>query len=275
MLKGKTGRVLRVLLLAVLVRAVLPAATLGAGEQLVVSGPAMEYDVQRLHEIMPAGVEMVDSAVAVLEQGWFGLGPAERKLFERYFDPAGTGDLDEDFVSTVLDNYRAVRQRLDGRLAVEFESESGQCDLQRLYYTDLVRVHVCPYFASETRSKRLARQLVHEVVHIALLVVDRPYYYPTSSAYAELTPRGPRSAQLPVVGPLLRELVHSDTLYHPDAYAWFAADVAELAAAGDLQVFGEQGQDQEGGDAAFKGAAVSDMAVLRHQRYATPEVRSS
>jgi hypothetical protein len=270
MLKGKTGWMLGVLLLAVLVRAVLLAAALGTGEQLVVSGPATEQNVQKLHEVVPAAVEMVDSAVVVLEQGWSGLGPAERELFERYFDPAGTGDLDEDFVSTVLSNYRAVRQRLDGRLVVEFESESGYCVRQRLYYTDLVRVHVCPYFASETRSKRLARGFVHEVVHIALLVVDRPYYRRTSSAYAELTPRGPRSAQLPVVGPLLRELAHSDTLYHPDAYAWFAVDVAELAATGDQQVSDGQGQEQEGVDTSINSATFTDVAVLRHQRYATP-----
>ena len=125
----------------------------------------------------------------------------------------------------------------------------------RLYYTDLVRVHVCPYFATETREERMARQWVHELTHIALLVVDRSYYQPTSIAYAALTPRGSWTAQLPLIGPILREIAHSDTLYHPDAYARFAAAlVAEPRA--------------EPGPAPPvlpSAEGVVDMAILRHQ----------
>jgi hypothetical protein len=64
---------------------------------------------------------------------------------------------------------------------------------------------------------------------MALLVVDRPYYDPRSysSMYNALTPRGSWATQIPVVGHILRELAQSDTLYHPDAYSWFAALVDE------------------------------------------------
>jgi hypothetical protein len=41
-----------------------------------------------------------------------------------------------------------------------------------------------------------------------------------------LTPYGSRLAQLPVVGPLIREIQQGDTLYHPDAYAHFTIAVS-------------------------------------------------
>jgi hypothetical protein len=140
---------------------------------------------------------------------------------------------------------------------VEFEAESENCDLMRLYYTDLVKIHVCPYFATETRDERMARQWVHELTHIALLVVDRPYYQPVSTAYAALTPRGSWTAQIPLVGPILREIVHNDTLYHPDAYARFAAaPVAEPQA---------ESSPSPQPTIVPSGEGVVDMAILRHQ----------
>ena len=67
--------------------------------------------------------------------------------------------------------------------------------------------------------------MIHEFGHIALLSKDRPYYRPTSKLYAELTPRGSWASQLPGIGPVIREVVASDTLYHPDAYAHFALEM--------------------------------------------------
>ena len=64
------------------------------------------------------------------------------------------------------------------------------------------------------------------MTHIALRVKDRPYYRPTSKAYAELTPKGSWLNELPVIGPVIREVVASDTLYHPDAYAHFTIAVS-------------------------------------------------
>jgi hypothetical protein len=202
---------------------------------------------------------MVDGAITVLSRGWHGMSSTEREQFQRFFDPANTGDIDAQFLSQVLDNYRQIREQFDKELTFEFEAESQMCDLMRLYYTDLFKIHVCPYFATETRTDRLARQLVHEMTHIALLVVDRPYYYPTSSAYATLTPRGPWTAQIPVIGPLFRELAHSDTLYHPDAYARFAAElVAE-----------PEGEPRPSPEPCSSPSVdqVVDMAVLRQERF--------
>ena len=95
------------------------------------------------------------------------------------------------------------------------------------------------------------------LAHIALLVVDRPYYQPTSSTYAALTPRGSWTAQIPLIGPLLREIAHNDTLYHPDAYTRFAAAlVAERQA---------ESTSTPPPAAVVSGEGVADLAVLRHQ----------
>ena len=98
------------------------------------------------------------------------------------------------------------------------------CTGIRLFYTDFVQVYICPYITQEDNIERKARVLIHEVAHMALLVTDRPYYDPKSysSRYNALTPQGSWSTKIPVIGHIIREIVHSDTLYHPDAYSWFA-----------------------------------------------------
>lgn len=102
------------------------------------------------------------------------------------------------------------------------------CEGMRLYYTDFIKIHVCPYLnITETSVNRMARVFVHELTHMALLVADRTYYDPKSysSRYAELTPRGHWTAQIPLIGLIFREIARSDTLYHPDGYSHFAAKV--------------------------------------------------
>ncbi len=194
---------------------------------LVLSGTYDEAAMLRLDAIAPLSVEMVEGAIEVLARGWSDMRPAEQEQFRRFFDPAQTGEIDDRFVRDVLHNYRLIRQRFGRRIRVEFEAKSRPCELMRLYYTDFIEVHVCPYFMTDARTRRLARDLVHEVTHSALLALDRPYYSPGSSAYRQLTPRGPWTARIPVVGPLFRAIARGDTLYHPDAYAWFAATVTE------------------------------------------------
>jgi hypothetical protein len=241
---------------------VLPARVLGqvAGLEMVASGAEGEGLVlQRMETILPASRQMVDNAIEVLSQGWSNMSPEEQDLLQRYFDPAHSGGIDEQYVRKVHANYRRIRRRLNGRLVFELETDSDLCELQRLYYTDMVRVHVCPYLLTETRARRMARQLVHEVVHMALLVLDRPYYHGTSTAYTRLAPRGPWTAQLPVVGRVIGEIVRGDTLYHPDAYARYAAEV------GQNEVI--SGPAPRPADAAINVGLVTDMAVLRNQRH--------
>ena len=154
------------------------------------------------------------------------MSPAEREAFLALYDPAGTGEIDEGFVEEVLVNYQIIQEELSREIAVVYEPEDKKCVDMRLYYTDLIKLYVCPYYLTEKDEIRKARTLIHEMAHKALLVMDRPYYRPTNEAYAQLTPNGSWMAQLPVVGPVIREIQHSDTLYHPDAYAHFTVAVS-------------------------------------------------
>jgi hypothetical protein len=175
-----------------------------------------------VEELTPLSLQFVDGAIAVLSRGWSGMNEAERETFLQIYDPAGTGEVDEQYVAEVLGNYRQIRSTLADGLPVAYAGHSDTCEGQRLYYTDLARLYVCPHFFEEENNLRKARTLIHEMAHKALLVSDRAYYRPTSKQYAKLTPKGSWTAQLPLVGRVLREVLRGDTLYHPDAYAHYA-----------------------------------------------------
>jgi hypothetical protein len=176
---------------------------------------------QQLQAIIPISEQLVEEAIAALSKGWMEMNQSEQEAFLALYDPANTGEVDQEFVESTLVNYRRIQETLGREIAVVYEPDSEQCEGKRLYYTDLFKLHVCPYFFTEGNEIRKARTLIHEMAHIALLVRDRTYYRPTNKAYAQLTPRGSWLAQLPVVGPAIREIQQSDTLYHPDAYAHF------------------------------------------------------
>jgi hypothetical protein len=199
------------------------------------SGQREELEViQQVLTITPLSIEMIDQTVAVLSDGWSGMSHAEQQAFLTIYDPADTGEINEQFVSTVLSNYQRIRHSLDNEIEVRYQPDDGRCEGMQLYYTDIINLHICPYFLIETNDTRRARTLIHEFAHIALRVTDRPYYRPTSKLYAELTPRGSGAAQLPVIGPVIREIVGNDTLYHPDAYAHFAVAASGQASAREL-----------------------------------------
>lgn len=190
------------------------------------TGDAERLVSQQVQAIIPTSVQLVNGAIAVLSKGWVGMNPAEQEAFLALYDPAGTGDIDEAFVAAVLVNYQKIREELDKEIAVVYETNNEKCEDMRLYYTDLVKLHVCPYYLTEKDEIRKARTLIHELAHTALLVTDRPYYRPTNGAYAQLTPNGSWLAQTPIVGPVIREIQGGDTLYHPDAYAHFTVAVS-------------------------------------------------
>ena len=204
-------------------------AILLQGMKVVGNAHALSSDEEKVLEeveaLIPVSQEMVESAEEVLSQGLSDMSPEDREQFERIFDPSGSSGIDDNFVEAVLNNYRKIESRLENSFVLQYEEESDMCEGMRLYYTDFFKIHVCPYFKSEDDSVRKARVLVHEVGHIALLSGDRPYYDPKtySSRYNKLTPNGSWANQIPVVGKIFREISHNDTLYHPDAYAWFAS----------------------------------------------------
>lgn len=185
----------------------------------------------QVEAITPRSLQMVDAAISTLGAGWSGMDAADRELFQRFFDPAGSGDIDDHFAATVLDNYRLIRAQLRSEVSVINAPRGVICREQRLYFTDLSRLYVCPYFFEEALELRKARTLIHEMAHMALLVLDRPYYDARSPTYARLTPYGPRVTRLPIAGPFLREALRGDTLNHPDAYAHYALHCAGYSSA--------------------------------------------
>ncbi len=170
----------------------------------------------------------VENAIRVLEQGWDGMSEREKRVFNRFFDPTSTGEIDSFFVARVLTNFRLILAEFGHDLTVECEVSAGLCVGSRLYYTYFGNVHVCPYFATAAASTpaeqdRKERDFIHELAHNGMLALDRPYYRGAARGYAdEVTPNGPWGTGIPVIGPLIRMIARSDTLYHPDAYSWFA-----------------------------------------------------
>lgn len=177
----------------------------------------------QIRALIPVGIRKVEHAIQVLSGGWTSMATNQQTEFNRFFDPSGAG-IDSHFLSDVLNNFRAIRREFDDDLTVECESSGGLCGTN-LYYTYWSNIHVCPGFSTSTDSTQKARDFVHELAHNAMLAVDRPYYSPSSAEYQALTPRGIWSNQLPVIGALSRVISRSDTLYHPDAYSWFAFTV--------------------------------------------------
>jgi len=224
MIKGKIKLSAVIIIMGMFSKMMAPA--LYANEPDQVSELAVQQQVQ---SILPLSIQMVDRAIALLSGGWQEMSPAEQEAFLTLYDPAHTGEIDEQFVGQVLANYYKIRRALKKELDIDYAGQDGRCVGQRLYYTNIMRIYVCPYFLTETNDARKARTLIHEYTHIALLVTDRPYYRPTSKAYTKLTPRGTWTSQIPLLGPILREMAGEDTLYHPDAYAHFALAVSSLA----------------------------------------------
>ena len=228
-MKKRIRWIIIIISLAILLTNVLPKRNVSAL-------PDQEAKViDEANTFIPMSLEMVDSAVEVLSKGYHGMTPEEIEQFERIFDPSDSGTIDQEYVDDVLENYGKIRSRLEGSLSFQYTAESEMCEGQRLYHTDFITIKICPYFNTESDSVRKTRVLVHEVAHIALKAKDRPYYDPKSysSSYNSLMPRGSWATQLPVVGLIFREISLGDTLYHPDAYAWFASlNYSELSFGG-------------------------------------------
>ena len=231
-----------------------------SSKQVSESGNDNTLVSQQIQAIIPASQQLVDEAIAILSKGWMEMSQPEQEAFLALYDPAGTGEVDQEFIEATLVNYQRIQEALKREITVVYEPESEKCEGMRLYYTDLLKLHVCPYFLTEGNEMRKARTLIHEMAHIALIVRDRPYYRPTNKAYALLTPNGSRLAQLPVVGPLIREIQQNDTLYHPDAYAHFTIAVSGQPVNPDMYA-SQQRPANTAEETMPQPAAVSSQAV--------------
>jgi hypothetical protein len=214
-----------ILIAGILTRASTPFIAAGSspvGGELVLENTDAQIE-EKIETALPLAVQMIDAASATLEKGWDGMSPDEQALFAKYFDPGKTGDIDAEFVHIVLGNYQKIRRGFGNELKMVYQEEGGECRGMRLYYTDFLKIHLCPFLHQEQNPERLARDLLHEETHMSLWVLDRAYYDETDSRYLALTPYGHWTAQLPIIGPILREIARADTLYHPDAYSRYAA----------------------------------------------------
>jgi hypothetical protein len=194
----------------------------------VAGSPSEEaaFAIERAKAVLPDSLQMVDEAIATLSKGLSGLTAAEHELFLRFFDPGNTGDIDEDYLLQVIDNYRRLRGKLNDEMRFEYEPESKTCSPMGLFHTNFIEVHICPYILEEPSSQRIARDLVHEAAHMAWLVDDREYYYGDDYLpYQQMTPRGSPAAQIPLIGPIVREFARNDTLFNADTYCTFAAEL--------------------------------------------------
>ena len=193
--------------------------------------------IPKVRSLIPTAIAKTEKAIQVLSPGWSKMTAQQRTVFNKYFDPGNTGEVDAQFVSDVLANFRAIRREFDDDLTFECVPAGGMCSDQRLYYTHWGNVFVCPYFKTETSDTRRARDIVHELAHNAMYAVDRPYFG-GGHGHSSLSPRGSWPLQIPVLGygyRLIGGIAHliggpetgmlNDTLYHPDAYSMFAFEV--------------------------------------------------
>jgi len=232
MSKRNKTLVFSILIVTIFCQMILPSPTSGttpaaSSEEVEITIASSDAEVtQKITSAVPGGLRMLDHAIAVLSKGLPTLSPEEQAAVTHFFDPGSTGQIDQAFIDAMLSNYQKIRQYFLDGLVFVYDPDSPKCSGMRLYHTKMGRIYICPYIKTEDRTYRIARDLIHEIVHMSLAVLDRAYYYEHSTAYEELTPQGPAVNQLPVIGRLLREITRQDTLFHPDAYAYLAATLS-------------------------------------------------
>jgi Domain of unknown function (DUF4157) len=204
----------------------------GAKAEFSGCDPKMQDD---LRDKQGPALDHVRRAIQALANGWKKMNPADQSVFRQYFDPAGTGDIDEGFVSDVRGNYRRI---LGYMSSLSFDCDptsktlcgSGGkwCVGGRLMWTCFGALHVCPDAYSKADEPFKIETMIHESVHNALHTTDREYA--TSKEFSRLKPRGSGIlsflSKIPIIGAIFRLFrSNNDTLNNPDSYARFAMDV--------------------------------------------------
>ncbi|MDX1437528.1 MAG: hypothetical protein R3335_11995 [Anaerolineales bacterium] len=216
-----------IITISVITRAAAPLITAGSdpSENRIRFVDTDVETADRIEAALPHASRMLERAMGILDQGWDEMSADDQASFTKFFDPGKTGEVDQAFIEEVRANFAKIHSDLHGEITIVYQADAGKCTGMRLFYTDFARIHVCPYIHEEKNMGRIARDLAHEMAHISLLVVDRAYFSETDSRYLSLTPHGHWTSDLPVIGKLAREIARADTLYHPDAYARYAAAV--------------------------------------------------
>lgn len=198
--------------------------------------PALQNDLKALHQ--PA-LDHVDRAITSLAPGWKNMAPADKAAFTQYFDPAGSGDIDEGFVRDVRQKYRFIHANMR---SLRFDCDPGSltlcgtskrwCTGGRLMWTCFGALHVCTAAYKTATPDFKIETIIHESVHNALLTTDRAYH--NEPGFRKLRPRGGGFwgsvlnflGKIPVLGILFRSLPgNNDTINNPDSYAGYAMQV--------------------------------------------------
>jgi hypothetical protein len=177
-------------------------------------------DITGLRTSMPMVDRRITRALAVLNAGWVSMSGPHKSTFNQYFDPAGSGAVNQSFIDDVLGNFQLIRQEYNGGVTFECEAASGLCNVTGRYgYTYFGDIHICPHFFTMSPNDQ-SWGILHELTHNALMAVDRHYGH--ESDFNTLSPRGNIGNQVPVIGQLVRLIARDDTLNNPDSYALFA-----------------------------------------------------
>jgi hypothetical protein len=178
--------------------------------------------IQQARAAIADAIPRLENAVRVLGQGWDRMSVAEKGLFNKYFDPSGSG-VNAGFVAQVLVNFRGLLRELNRNVVVECENPSFMCSGDTNAYTWWADLHVCPVFFTRSQNEQ-AHILIHEAAHGSLAALDRAYYWQRSE-FSSLTPRGTPLRNFPILGPLFTLIARNDTLNNPDSYACFANEL--------------------------------------------------
>jgi len=198
--------------------------------------PALQNDLKAMHK--PA-LEHLDRTIASLDPGWNKMKPADKAAFTQYFDPAGSGEIDDGFVRSVRDKYRLIRGNMR---SLTFDCDPGSwtlcgssskwCTGGRLMWTCFGALHVCAGAYKTATPDFKIETIIHESVHNALLTTDRAYS--NEAGFKKLSPTGSGFfgrvlnflGRIPVLGILFRALPgNNDTMNNPDSYAGYAMQV--------------------------------------------------
>jgi hypothetical protein len=198
--------------------------------------PALQNDLKAMHR--PA-LDHLDRAIVSLDPGWSKMIPADKAAFTQYFDPAGSGDIDDGFVRDVRQKYRFIRANMR---SLRFDCDPSSwtlcgtsarwCTGGRLMWTCFGNLHVCAAAYKTATPDFKIETIVHESVHNALLTTDRAYA--NEPGFKKLRPRGSGFfgrllnflGKIPVLGILFRSLPgNNDTINNPDSYAGYAMQV--------------------------------------------------
>jgi uncharacterized protein DUF4157 len=198
--------------------------------------PSLQNDLSAMH---PKALARVDLAVASLAPGWDKMQPSHKAAFSQYFDPSGSGDIDDGFVRDVRRNYAFIRANMN-RLSFDCDPDSrsvcgtshGWCKGGRLMWTCFGNVRVCSAAYKSAAPDFKIATIIHESTHNALLTTDRAYS--NEKDFNALKPRGGGFwgsvlnflGRLPVLGILFRALPgNNDTINNPDSYSEYAMQV--------------------------------------------------